>query len=92
MVTNPEIAKLLLRHGINPNLQSDKGETALHIAIQNANVEIVKILAPKTNLNLLEFILNKMHDPSLSFHIQGYTFILRYLKDLQNINCIQSDR
>ena len=34
----------LLRLGVYPNIQEPSGDTALHIAVQRANVEIVKLL------------------------------------------------
>ena len=38
---NTELAKLLLKNGANLNLQQNNGDTALHLAIQNQNSEMV---------------------------------------------------
>jgi hypothetical protein len=48
--------ELLLKSGLNPNVQNEEGTTALHIAVGSKNIEAVKILlsygADKTIKNL----------------------------------------
>jgi ankyrin repeat protein len=38
------VAEYLLQHGADPNLQNTKKSTALHIAVQHSNVQIVELL------------------------------------------------
>ncbi len=43
---------LFLQAGMDPNVRNEKGETAMTFAAANSNVETVKILAAKADLNL----------------------------------------
>ena len=40
----PEIVKYILDKGADVNKQNDNGDTALHIAAKNDNVEIIELL------------------------------------------------
>lgn len=52
----PNIVRLLLELGANPNIPDNSGRAALHWVAQDANVEIIKLLLsnPKTELNKLD--------------------------------------
>lgn len=39
-----EIVKLLIKNDSNPNAQNNDGETSLHFACLNNNIDIVKLL------------------------------------------------
>jgi|GEM_PF-5845824 len=54
--------ELLLRHGADPDIENDNGETALMLAIENADYRSVKILSLYANLNYA----NKYGDTALS--------------------------
>ena len=41
---NPELIRLLLKHGANPNVQDDRGATPLHEAVKRKKVDAVKVL------------------------------------------------
>jgi len=43
-LNNPEIIRMLLQRGANPDIQDKVGKTALIHATQNRNIEIIKIL------------------------------------------------
>ncbi len=43
---------LFLQAGMDPNVRNEKGETALTFAAANSNVETVKVLAAKADLNI----------------------------------------
>ena len=50
-----EITKELLQNNANPNVYGDKGDSLLHIAIRNEQVEMLKVLLEKTDDNLLSY-------------------------------------
>ncbi|XP_004531514.1 serine/threonine-protein phosphatase 6 regulatory ankyrin repeat subunit B [Ceratitis capitata] len=44
-VDSPEVVRILLKHGANPNLKTiNTGETPLHLAIKNCNKTVVNII------------------------------------------------
>jgi len=40
----PELIRLLLKHGADPNVQDDRGVTSLHEAVRRNKVDAVKVL------------------------------------------------
>ena len=40
----PEVVKLLLEHGANPNIQDADGWTPLHFAVKSCHVDVVRVL------------------------------------------------
>ncbi|KAL7286517.1 hypothetical protein TKK_0019253 [Trichogramma kaykai] len=48
------VIELLLKRNANPDMQDSDGFTALHRAVMSESVGAVKLLIPKTNLNLCD--------------------------------------
>lgn len=41
---DPEMTRYLLAHGADPKQQNDKGQSAIGMAVEQANLEILKML------------------------------------------------
>ncbi|EAX89039.1 hypothetical protein TVAG_397460 [Trichomonas vaginalis G3] len=46
--------KALVDYGVNPNITSENGRTALHIACKNQDIQLIQILAPVSNLSAID--------------------------------------
>lgn len=69
--------KLFLQGGIDPNVKNKAGETALTFAAVNSNVEVLKILAEKANLNLPDRLGNTpLYIALKKEKIENYEFLL----------------
>ncbi len=84
----------LLKAGVNPTIRDTLGRLALHAACEIGELEIVKLLSEKTDINALSY-----GKPALSFAASnGHPEIVKYLlcsgakPDLRSENHPQSNR
>ena len=50
---NVGITQMLLDEGASPSIQAEDGNTPLHVATIRGDLEVVMLLAPLSNLNLV---------------------------------------
>jgi uncharacterized protein len=62
-----DVARFLLEHGANPNVQNEKGWNALYLTVKHRNIETGTIPVPNANqaIDFVKMLLDKGADPNL---------------------------